>query len=266
MRNPSLKVQLVGIPHSMGGIRRYADDLSSSLAVRGVHLAESVADLVHAVQPVRHPRGKKFIVTVHDLAPLNNNPSWWFTPVFRGRIERSLKRADAIIANSSQTASEIKQYFGHEEKIRLVNMGISPKFHPSTGDRSSTIGCTRDSIKYGTSITRKVGRRLCPLVEVPEQSAVEYFNNLEYFIDFGMYRGFGYPIVEARACGVTVMTRKTAKIPQEVKELTIQVEDEEDAVEKIMSGVTQPYRPIQFTLEKMALETVAVYEDVLDRE
>jgi glycosyltransferase involved in cell wall biosynthesis len=255
MKNPPLSVRLVGIPSKVGGIRRYAEDLTSSLVRRAIHLDATSPDLIHAVQPVLRPWGRKFVVTIHDLGPLNQNRSWRFTPIFRRRLERSLRRADAIVANSSQTAKEISQHFGYEGKTRIINIGISSRFYPWPRQPSGNISCTRDSLEYRRRIARKVGRRLYPLIGIAEEALVEYYRNLDYFVDFGMYRGFGYPILEARTCGVTVMTRRRAQIPHEVKELTIQVEDEGDAVEKIASGNSQPYLPIPFTLERMTSET-----------
>ena len=54
-----------------------------------------------------------------------------------------------------------------------------------------------------------------------------------------------------------------ARIPDEVKELTIQVKDAYEAADKISSRVKEPYKPVSFSLENMAAKTIDVYKEVL---
>ena len=86
------------------------------------------ADLVHATSQVVAPvvfvkRPKRFIVTVHDLAPLvypfeirdiSERIQWIFTP-------KALKRINKIIAISNFTKNELIKLLGNEEgRITVV--------------------------------------------------------------------------------------------------------------------------------------------------
>lgn len=235
-------------------------------------------EIVHAVQPVLLPRGELFVVTCHDLAPLNaaNSISTDYTSLesklyrryFGAAVSRSFKRAEVIIADSTQTSQEINGLFDCEEKVRVVNPGIGEKFKREGKSETELmkVGCTRDSIKRAYNLKKRLSNiTLLPLAGYPEDAIVEYYNTLDYFVDFAAYRGFGYPILEARACGVTVFTLRNAKIPEEVKRFTIQVGDEDEAADMISKGASQQYEVIPYTLDRMASEILSIYQEVLGR-
>lgn len=188
-------------------------------------------------------------------------------------VTRSFKYADAIIALSSQTAQEIYDIFPQlKQKVRMISPGISGKFRPSERKPHQEIRIdyyremhSRMQKLIAILTEKKLSFALHSLAGITEETIVDYYNSIDYFIDFMPYRGFGYPLVEARACGTSVILRKDAKIPHEVKELALQVEDEQDAADKIASGVLQHYMPVPFKIEKMTSETIAVYEELLSR-
>lgn len=262
----------------MGGIRRYATDLSLVIREQRLEL-----DVVHAVQPVMFPRGEKFVVTCHDLAPITKSNSEsadygslrgrLYAAWFRKAVERSFRMADIMLADSSQTELEIREIFGLGEKTRVVHPGVSLKFKPVRQllPRSSiSVGCPRDSVRRAERLLRSVslsGKKteLRPLKGVQERDIVAYYNSLDYFLDLAPYTGFGYNILEARRCGIPVITLRRAMIPEEVKRFTIQVEDEEDAASQIASGVSQPREELPFTLEKFASDVLSVYREVSRR-
>ncbi|MBM3898278.1 MAG: glycosyltransferase family 4 protein [Thaumarchaeota archaeon] len=288
-RNPiderEILVQIVGNSNRLSlGVKRYVKDLTNSLQKAGVKLSSSKHDggVVHAVSPVFLPNGKPFVVTVGDIAPLSEGNSEWvnygslsarvYRLYFSQIVTRSFKCADAIIALSSQTAQEIYDIFPqHKEKVKMVSPGISGKFTPRERKphQGIRIGYYREMHprmqKLIAILTeKKLSFSLHSLTGTSEDNIVDYYNSIDYFIDFMPYRGFGYPLVEARACGTSVILRKDAKIPYEVKRLSLLVEDEQDAADKIASGVLQPYVPVPFKIEKMTSETIRVYEKLLD--
>jgi glycosyltransferase involved in cell wall biosynthesis len=278
-------VQIVGNSNRLSlGVKRYVKDLTNSLQKNGVKLSYSKQDggVVHAVSPVFLPNGKPFVVTVGDIAPLSEGNSEWvnygslsarfYRLYFSQIVRRSFKHADAIIALSSQTAQEIYDIFPQfKEKVWIVSPGISEKFRfmerkPHQGIRIGYYREMHPKMRKLIAILtkKKLSFSLHCLTGTDEENIIDYYNSIDYFIDFMPYRGFGYPLVEARACGTSVILRKDAKIPYEVKGLALQVEDEQDAADKIASGVLQPYVPIPFKIEKMTSETIRVYEKLLD--
>lgn len=77
------------------------------------------------------------VITMHDLA-IYRNPRW-----FPGRqplstrlvVPRSVLRADVVISVSENTARDIVGIFGIDRsRIQVVPHGISPKFHPMSGE------------------------------------------------------------------------------------------------------------------------------------
>ena len=73
------------------------------------------------------------VITVHDLAIYRNRE--WFParqPLSTGWIvPRSLRRADAVIAVSRNTARDVEAIFDvPPSRIAVVPEGVSPSFHP----------------------------------------------------------------------------------------------------------------------------------------
>ncbi len=97
-------------------------------------------DLVHSPNPLIIPGGRKTIITVHDLAFIDN-PSLTTREAqlyFSKGIRRSLQKSDGIISVSQFTKERILKHFGSEigNKIKVIYHGsdlksvnsIKPKF------------------------------------------------------------------------------------------------------------------------------------------
>jgi hypothetical protein len=284
MLTEDIRVQLVGNSRRLSkGVQRYVSDLKSSLADAGVKVSESRESgaVVHAVSPVFFPRGHPFVVTVGDIAPLSKGNAEWvdynslyvriYQTYFSQIVSRSFRHADAVISLSSQTTEEIASVFPDmKDKVRTISPGISERFRPleRSPHEGVRIGYYREispMMAKMIELLREAGVSftLHSLTGVADDHIVEYYNFIDYFVDFMPYRGFGYPLVESRACGASLLLRKDAKIPAEVKALAMLVEDGKDAAERIRSRVMQPHLSIPFTLKKMASETTAVYQELL---
>lgn len=275
-------VKALGVPERIGGIRRYAQALSLALQENLIALevfglsSLSNPDIFHAVRPLFWlPRSSRVAVSFHDLAPLTGcnsdtarrNP--FYSYLFRLQAKSSINRAVLVAVDSNELAEEIKAYFPFAEgRVRVVHPAILPKFRKireSQHDGQQFVGYPRGTERRIKGLTRLLPDvKFLPLRGVPEEHIVDYYNSLDYFVDLSLYRGFGYPLAEARACGVTVFTLRNARIPREVTEITIQVDDEQDVASKIASGFTQPYRASPFTIRRMASEARAVYFEVLE--
>lgn len=108
---------------------------------------------------------------------------------------------------------------------------------------------------------------------VPDEKLVEAYNSFDVFVMPSEWEGFGIPILEAQRCGVPVVIRVDAHIPEEVSKYCIKAKSEENMAEKIYELLTNPslkddivrkgmeYSK-QFTWEKTISETIKVYEEV----
>jgi glycosyltransferase involved in cell wall biosynthesis len=112
---------------------------------------------------------------------------------------------------------------------------------------------------------------------VPEEDLPALYNGADLFVFPSLYEGFGLPVLEAMACGTPVVTSNSSSLPEVAGEAALLVdpysvdeiaasmrrvlEDPELAAELRARGLE---RVGQFSWERTARETIAVYEQVLD--
>jgi glycosyltransferase involved in cell wall biosynthesis len=106
---------------------------------------------------------------------------------------------------------------------------------------------------------------------------VELYSGASVFLFPSLYEGFGWPPLEAMACGCPVVCSDAASLPEVVGDaaLTAPVEEEEQLAEHCLALLTDPLRAEeysrrgrewarQFTPERMQREIAAFYARVLD--
>ena len=111
----------------------------------------------------------------------------------------------------------------------------------------------------------------------PEDMPVLY-NAADLFVFPSLYEGFGLPPLEAMACGVPVVASNVSSIPEVVGDAAILTDPRDaaalcDAMERILKDVGLQAslrkrgleRAAGFSWEKAARETIAVYEEALQR-
>lgn len=107
-----------------------------------------------------------------------------------------------------------------------------------------------------------------------DEELVETYNTFDIFVLPSEWEGFGFPILEAQRCGVPVIIREDAHIPEEVSKYCLKATCEEDMAEKIYELLTDTQlrncvteRGLgysqQFTWEKTVQETLQVYEQIM---
>ena len=109
---------------------------------------------------------------------------------------------------------------------------------------------------------------------IPQERLVETYNSFDVFVLSSEWEGFGLPILEAQRCGVPVIIREDAHIPQEVSKCCLKANSEQDMADKIYELLTnqelrqtmidhglEHSRP--FTWEKTVRETLKVYEELM---
>ena len=110
---------------------------------------------------------------------------------------------------------------------------------------------------------------------VPEEDLPAYYSGAECFILPSFYEGFGFPPLEAMACGCPVIFSNVASLPEIVGDAALLIDsndaanlagaieialtDESLKGELVLKGLE---RASQFSWEKAAKETIKVYESV----
>jgi len=112
---------------------------------------------------------------------------------------------------------------------------------------------------------------------VPEEDLVKFYNLAEVFVFPSLQEGFGFPVLEAMACGCPVITSNTSSLPEVVGDAGIMIDpkdikgfagaiynvlaDESFRKELSKKGLK---RAKKFTWEKCAKETLNVYREALN--
>lgn len=111
---------------------------------------------------------------------------------------------------------------------------------------------------------------------VPDEDLPALYNGADLFCFPSLYEGFGLPVLEAMACGTPVITSNTSSLPEVAGDAALlvdpyNVEEIATAMRRVLEdpALAQELRKKglerakQFTWEKTARETIAVYEKVL---
>ena len=217
------------------------------------------ADIVHATSQTVAPaiyfklkKPRKFIVTVHDLAPLvypseitdvSMRIQFMLTP-------KALKKADEIIAISNFTKKEIVRLINiNEERISVVHQGVDhEKYKPidkikckekfglnpeekhilvvSSNVEHKRMDLAKKLFDHVRAIREDVkiikagygealkGEGIISVGWVPEEEMPLLFNAADVYLHTSEYEGFGLPVLEAMACGVPVVANNKASIPE----------------------------------------------------
>jgi len=101
------------------------------------------------------------------------------------------------------------------------------------------------------------------------------YNLAEVFVFPSFYGGFGFPVLEAMACGVPVITSNVSSLPEIAGDVAVyidphSVDDIADGIRRILSDedlrnhcITKGLeRAILFTWEKCAGETLKAFNEV----
>lgn len=247
------------------------------------------------------------VTTVHDLAfyyfPDTVSPLVKKTQATR--LKRVVARGTHIIADSRSTKNDLmKTYQLKSNLIDIVYPGIDSRFSPQSKteiDRVKkkynlppqyllTLG-TKEPRKNLPRLIEAASRQKLPLViagrfgwgaklssskQVIETGYVEdtdlpaLYSGASVFAYPSLYEGFGFPAVEAMACGVPVVTSNVSSLPEIVGEAGVLVNP--SSIDSIFAGLTRGVKEStrlsklglsqakHFTWERTASETVQVYE------
>ncbi|MGH9336409.1 MAG: glycosyltransferase family 4 protein, partial [Vicinamibacteria bacterium] len=122
------------------------------------------------------------------------------------------------------------------------------------------------------------GNRIERLGYVAEEDLAALYSNAELFVYPSLYEGFGLPVIEAMACGAPVLTSNTSSLAEIADGAAVLVDPHD--VEQIAEGMGRALsdeigrerlvasglaRARSFSWERTTRETLAVYEEALER-
>jgi glycosyltransferase involved in cell wall biosynthesis len=119
--------------------------------------------------------------------------------------------------------------------------------------------------------------RIVRLGYVAEEDLPALYSSADLFVYPSLYEGFGFPVVEAMACGAPVLTSSTSSLVEIAEGAAVLVDpDNIDAIAEAMDGILSDARArdamrgaglaraATFSWERSTRETLSVYEEALD--
>jgi len=195
----------------------------------------------------------RYIVTVHDLIPLRfPNPRSPLTPYHRHYIPQVLAQAQHILCNSTATAQDITDFFHiRSDKITPILLAHNANhFHflnlpkrnyflyvgrqdPYKNLRRliAAFAALPNCRDYELWLAGPTDRRYTPTLQafgeqlgiatqvkfldyVPKSQLPILFNSAIALVFPSLWEGFGFPVLEAMACGTPVITSNLASLPE----------------------------------------------------
>ncbi len=259
---------------------------------------------------------RKVIVTVHDIIPLATNKYCSFTEkILFFFICQGLKRATHIISDSIHTKKDIIKFIRFPKKnITVIPLGVDHNeffYKNEKRDKATVLYVGSDAkrkniatIIKAVSILKKempnirfvkVGQAQDNVMRTKlKKMAVEYgiekniiwkdytenlvdeYNKATIFVFPSLYEGFGFPVLEAMACGCPVITTRRTSIPEIAENAALYIDgaDSAELAEKIKELITNKklqnilrkkglQQAKKFTWKKCAKETINVYNKIL---
>lgn len=194
----------------------------------------------------------RYIVTVHDLIPLRFAKFSPLTAYSRYYIPHVLKSAQHILCNSKATAKDITHFFGidprkitpillaHDESnFRFLNLPKSNYFvyvgrqdpYKNLQRLIAAFAALPNYHRYQLWIVGNSDPRYTPVIQalIGKMELTNYVKFLDY-VDYrqlpiiinsaialvfpSLWEGFGFPVLEAMACGTPVITSNLSSLPE----------------------------------------------------
>lgn len=198
----------------------------------GTARAARTFDVLHCTTfraPLRPPA--RLVVTVHDLALLRHPEVFpaWHRHTGRLALRRAVHAADAIVAVSEFTRSELEELLGVPPgRVRVVPNGVEEVFEPTgsraAGDYVLAVGTLEPRKNLGAAVAaarlagvdlRVVGARGWGGIDAPgwegrvgDVELAALYRGARCLVYPSLYEGFGIPVLEAMSCGTPVVTSR----------------------------------------------------------
>jgi len=268
-------------------------------------IRQSKIDLLHVPHfnaPLFCP--SPFIVTIHDLIlhQYPNQASLAKRIAYRTLMKHAMKKSAHIFAVSAFTAGEIERTYGEymRKKMTVTHEGVSDQFRPASEEEKNRIrkvydlpsmfilytGACKEHkniqtlidavpenlslilITGGKELKRlKMKPNVRILANVPDADLPILMSTANVSVQPSLYEGFGLPVLEAMACGTTVVASNRSSIPEMSGGNAILVEPTAEGLRAgIGKGLQYPHdhdrlraHAKKFSWETMAEKTAAIY-------
>ncbi len=272
-------------------------------------LDHSISHLIGNLEP------EKTIITCHDLIGLEipESTPLWKRKIFWANIIKNMLKARKIIVDSQHTKDDILKYSSYNSNdVVVVYSGIGTNFRMIGDDKIEerfkfrkpailhvghnnfyknveglikAIALLKKEVlfvKVG-SISRQQLRLLRRLkidfiqfMNLPEDELVQVYNVADLLVYPSWHEGFGFPVLEAMACGCPVICSNVSSLPEVAQDAAIMVTPDDipgiaKAIERVLGsqGLRQEltekgFRQVRkFSWEKTAQETVDIYRKIV---
>jgi glycosyltransferase involved in cell wall biosynthesis len=306
-----VEVLPIAQPRARGGriVRGLARELTWFPLRLPRHVARLGADVLHCPLPLAPPirHATPTVVAVGDALPWEHPE--WFTRAnsFHARtvLTRALRLATTVMVPSQHTREHLREVIGVDAIV--TRWGIGPQFTPGdrpAGDYLLAVGTLqpRKNLEAAFAAFERLEREDLRLVvagargwgdeavvaraqrspaaariqlvgRVGEAELVELYRNAACLVFPSRGEGFGFPPLEAMACGTAVVAARSGSLPEVLGDAAslVDPEDVDDlagAVERVLAD-PEPWRArglaraACFSWARCAEETVAVYRSAI---
>jgi glycosyltransferase involved in cell wall biosynthesis len=128
-------------------------------------------------------------------------------------------------------------------------------------------------------LVQSLGEKVRITGYLPREDLIPLYAGAHLFVYPSLYEGFGMPLLEAMASGVPIVAARTSSIPEVIGDagLLMDPSNRTEMEEAVMKGLLDSslrdslkekgiQRAKKFTWERAAMETLKVYQEVVDRQ
>ena len=242
------------------------------------------------------------VVTFHDVAVLRHPGTFngWTRAYSALVLPRVARAAAAVVAVSEFTKGELVELLGvPPEKVRVIPNGVGPRFRPegpalrgeyvlavSTLEPRKNLGRLLEGFgrarldgcellvvgALGWGDVRIGGDRVRWLGEVGDEELARLYRGARCVAYPSLYEGFGLPVLEAMACGASVLTSRAPAVGEVAGGAAVAVDGldpdaiaaglEEAVARREELGRAGLERAARFTWSEAARATLDVYHTV----
>ena len=263
----------------LGALRRQWWSVGLPLAIR-----EAGVELFHGTDfAVPYVPVCATVMTVHDLSPWMSE----YRAATSARVRRRmpwllrLKLATMVVTPTEAVRREVMARFGVPgDRVRATHLGVDMR---STGEpKEDFVLVVGAGARKNVEVAEKAAEGLAPLRVVDrdatEEELASFRNAARVLLMPSLYEGFGLPAIEAMACGTPVIASTDPALVEVCGGAAEHVDAKDvrgwrEALAAILSDPERTgrmkdeglKRAAEFTWEKCARATHAVYEEALQR-
>ena len=270
------------------------------------------------IAPLYLPKKTKLVITLHDLAFLDfpKQYSSVFQQYYAFLVPKNIQRAEYILTISDFSKKRIiREYPWVENKISVIHHGISSHFSPSNQKKSEYIlyvgtmnqiknfqvlleiflapefknidlkmilpnASTFSEDEYINALIQnaKVSENIDIIDRVNQDELKIYYQKAKLFVFPSFHESFGFPPLEAMACGTAVIASNVTALPEVCGDAVLYVDphSKEEIAKKIQllfsdtslqeHYITKGLAHVQtYTWEDAAKAHLKVFKEVLQK-